>query len=209
LTDLRHILTETPDWSPSDDRIAFVSQDRANRQIYTVSALGGPARAITNEEGVRSGDGWTLDGSAYYYTSTRSGRAEVWSLPRGGGLSQQITVDGGICGFESARGIFYYWKGESGKRGSLFRRTTQGDQPVPLAAEGMPCRTAPSPKGFYFRSADGNDVYLYDDATGSGRVFQRPDRPFTRFTVSPDGSWLAINHDGKEGKDLMIMEHFR
>jgi hypothetical protein len=74
----------------------------------------------------------------------------------------------------------------------------------------MPCRTAPSPKGFYFRSADGNDVYLYDDATGScGRVFQRRDRPFTRFTVSPDGTWLAINYDGKEGKDLMIMGHFR
>ena len=51
-----------------------------------------------------------------YYTSMRSGRPEVWRVPRGGGPSQQITQNGGICGFESPRGIFYYWKGESGNR---------------------------------------------------------------------------------------------
>jgi Tol biopolymer transport system component len=210
VTDLRHILTETPDWFPSDDRIAFVSQDRANRQIYTVSVSGGPATAITNEEGIRSGDGWTLDGSAYYYTSARSGRPEVWRVPRAGGPSQQITRDGGICGFESPRGIIYYWKGESGNRGALFRRTTHGDESVPLPTEGVPCRSAPSPKGFYFRSADGSGVYLYDEATGRCvPILQRPDRPFDRFTVSPDGSWLAIAYNGKQSKDLMIMEHFR
>jgi hypothetical protein len=185
-------------------------RDRANRHIYTVSASGGPATAITNEEGVRSGDGWTLDGSAYYYTSMRSGRPEVWRVPRGGGPSQQITQNGGICGFESPRGIFYYWKGESGNRGALFRRTTQGDQPVPLAAEGVPCRTSPAPKGFYFKLADGSGVFLYDETTATCvHVFQRPDRPFTRFTVSPDGVLLAINNDGKQNKDLMIMERFR
>jgi Tol biopolymer transport system component/DNA-binding winged helix-turn-helix (wHTH) protein len=210
LTDLRHILTEAPDWSPSDDLIAFVSQDRANRQIYLASTSGGQATAITHEEGVRSGDGWSLDGSAYYYTSTRSGRAEVWRVPRGGGPSQQVTRDGGICGFESPRGIFYYWKGESGNRGALFRRTAQGEQPALIAAEGVSCRTSPSPKGFYFRSADRSEVYLYDEAAGSSvRVPQRPDRSFSRFTMSPDGDWLAINFNGKESKDLMIMEHFR
>ena len=210
LTDLCHILTETPDWSPSNDLIAFVSQDHANRQIYTVSASGGAATALTHEEGVRSGDGWARDGTAYYYTSTRSGRAEVWRVPRGGGQSQQITRNGGICGFESARGTFYYWKGENGQPGALFERTAQGDQPVRLATQGVTCRTAPSPNGFYFKSAEGDAVYLYDEATRSClRVPQHPDRPFSRFTVSPDGSWLAINYDGKQSKDLMIMEHFR
>jgi Tol biopolymer transport system component len=210
LTNLRHILTEVPDWAPSDDLVAFVSQDRANRQIYLASPSGGPATAITNEEGVRSGDGWSRDGSAYYYTSTRSGRAEVWRVSRGGGRPQQITLNGGICGFESPRGVFYYWQGESGARGSLFRRTTEGDQPMSLATQGVPCRTAQSPKGFYFKSADTGDVYLYDEAAQSCmRILQRPDRPFTWFTVSPDGNWLVINFDGKQSSDLMIMEHFR
>jgi Tol biopolymer transport system component/DNA-binding winged helix-turn-helix (wHTH) protein len=210
LTDLRHILTEAPDWSPSDDLIAFVSQDRANRQIYLARTSGGPATAITNEEGVRSGDGWSRDGSAYYYTSTRSGRAEVWRAPRGGGRPQQITLNGGICGFETPGGAFYYWKGESGARGALFRRTTDADQPVSLAAQGVPCRTAQSPRGFYFKSADTGDVYLYDEAAETcSRILRRPDRPFTWFTVSPDGNWLAINFDGNESSDLMILEHFR
>jgi hypothetical protein len=37
----------------------------------------------------------------------------------------------------------------------------------------------------------------------------RPDRPISRFTVSPDGAWLAITFDGRERSELMIMEHFR
>jgi len=92
----------------------------------------------------------------------------------------------------------------------LFRRTMEGYQPVSLATQGVPCRTSQSPKGFYFKSADTGDVYLYDEAVEScTRVAWRPDRSFTWFGVSPNGNWLAINFDGTESSDLMIMEHFR
>jgi Tol biopolymer transport system component/DNA-binding winged helix-turn-helix (wHTH) protein len=210
LTDLRHLLTEAPDWSPSGEEIAFVSQDRANRQICIVRASGGPAVAITSEEGIRSGNGWSHDGSAYYYTSIRTGRPEVWRVPRTGGRTQQITTSGATCGFESARGTFYYWKGENWHRGVLLRRTPQGDQPVPLAPQGLACLIAPALNGFYFESADTHDIYLYDEAADrSVHVLPHPDRVFGRFTVSPDGRWLALDSDGAESSDLMIMEHFR
>jgi Tol biopolymer transport system component/DNA-binding winged helix-turn-helix (wHTH) protein len=210
LTNLRHPITEAPDWSPSGEQIAFVSQDRANRQIFVVSASGGPAAAITDEQGIQSGGGWSRDGRGYYYTSTRSGRPEVWEAPRGGGQPEQITVKGGVCGFESARGIFYYWKGEIGRRGTLMRRTPEGDQPLPLASEAVGCRTAASPKGFYFVSAETGGVSLYDESMErSERVFPHAGEPVTWFTVSPDGHWLAMNSEVKEGSDLMIMEHFR
>jgi len=97
-------------------------------------------------------------------STTRPGRAQVWRAPQGGGRSQQITLNGGICGFESPRGVPYYRRGESGARGSLFRQTTEGEQPVSLLTQGVPCRTAQSPKGFYFMSADTSDVYLCDEA---------------------------------------------
>jgi Tol biopolymer transport system component/DNA-binding winged helix-turn-helix (wHTH) protein len=209
LTDVRHLLTETPDWSPSDEQIAFLSQDGAHRQIYVVSASGGPARAITNEDGISSGDGWSHDGTSYYYTSTRSGRQEVWKALWNGGEPQQITTNGGLCGFESTRGVFYYWQGESGKPGSVLRRAADGDHPVPLSPKGVSCRTAPSPRGFYFKSADTNEVYLYDETTERCVRVLRPDRPISRFAVSPDGDWLSISFDGRERRELMIMEHFR
>lgn len=209
LTDLRHLITETPDWSPSGEEIAFLSQERAHRQIYVVRASGGPPAAITSEEGIISGDGWTHDGGAYYYTSTHSGRREVWKVPQGGGQPQQVTNSGGMCGFESARGVFYYWKGESGRRAALMQRAQDGDGVTPLVPEGVGCRTAPSPDGFYFKSADTGEVYLYDEAGGRCVRVLKPDRPYSRFTVFPNRRWVVLDFKGKEQSNLMIMEHFQ
>lgn len=210
LTDLHRLLTETPDWSPSGAQIAFVSQDRADRQIYVVGASGGLATAITNQQGIRSGDGWSHDGSEYYYTSARSGRPEVWKVPIAGGKPRQVTASGGMCGFESPSGVFYYWQGEIDSPGTLMQRTAEGDRPVPLKPQGITCRNSPSSTGFYFKAAGTGDIYRYDEASRlSARVLRRPDRPFVRFSVSPDGNWGALDFRGKETSDLMVMEHFR
>ena len=58
LTNLRRQLAQIGDWSPSDDLIAFVSQDGGSRQIFTVGSSGGPATPITHEDGVDYGTGW-------------------------------------------------------------------------------------------------------------------------------------------------------
>jgi Tol biopolymer transport system component len=207
LTDLRNLITEAPDWSPSGEKLAFVSQDRANRQIYVVNAAGGPAAPITAEQGIMSGGGWSRDGR-YYYTSTRSGRPEVWKASEGGGPPLQITSQGGVCGFESPRGTFYYWKGD-GKLGSLLRRNSDGDTPLPFVPQTVTCRTAPSPKGFYFQSAETSGLWLYDEALERVEtVVPHPKQEVSWFTFSPDGSWLAMNSEVKANSDLMIMEHF-
>ena len=89
------------------------------------------------------------------------------------------------------------------------RRTPDGDLPVTLTPEAISCRTALSPWGFYFKSADTSDVYLYDEVIERCiRVFHRPSLPFNQFTVSPDGRWLASDSSSKNGSALMITEHF-
>jgi len=187
LTDLRHPLTELGHWSPADDAIAFVSQDRGHRQIYVVGSSGGPAVPVTNENGVGIGTGWSRDGSAYYYNSSHSGRLEVWKVSRGGGRPEPMTVNGGEAGFESTRGVFYYW------RQKLMRRTPDGDREVSLDPPSSPQWLAvPAPEGFYYKAADTQDIYLYDENTGrSARVLARPERPFNQFTMSPDGRFGA------------------
>ena len=210
LTDLRHPLTEQADWSPGGDMLSFVSQDRAHRQIYEVRSSGGPAHALTSEEGVRNGGGWSRDGSGYYYTSTRSGRMEVWKTPRDGGQPQQMTANGGQCGFETPRGVFHYWQIEGGRHAALVRRMPAGDEVVKLAPPGRSCMTALSPKGFFYKAADAGDVYLYDESTGqSVRVFEQLPRPFNQFAASPDGRWLIVDFRHEEAADLMIMDRFR
>jgi hypothetical protein len=122
-----------------------------------------------------------------------------------------MTATGGQCGFESPRGVFYYWavEGGAGRRGPLMRRSPAGDQQVALIPDGVACKTAPSPAGFYFRSADGGDIYLYDEAAGhSRRVLRHPPSAYS-FTISPDGRWYAVELARSESQDLMIMERFR
>jgi hypothetical protein len=90
------------------------------------------------------------------------------------------------------------------------RRTPTGDAVVNLAPPGLPCRTAPSPKGFFYKAADSSDIYLYDEGAGrSVRIFGQLPRPFNGFTASPDGRWLITDFRREEAADLMIMEHFR
>jgi len=69
---------------------------------------------------------------------------------------------------------------------------------VSVVTQGVPCRTALSPKGFYFKSADTSDVNLRGEAAQSyTRILQRPDRAFTWFTVSPDGGWQSTSMAGR------------
>ena len=162
---------------------------------------------------MRFGGGWSRDGAGYYYTSTRSGRSEVWKAPRGVGPAKQMTANGGQCGFESPRGVFYNWGLEGGSGGgqhaALMRRSQAGDQQVSLIPDGFASQTAPSPIGFYFKAADTGDIYLYDETGGrSQRVLQHPP-PAHSFTMSPDGRWFAIESARSENQDLMIMERFR
>lgn len=209
LTDLRHQISEVGHWSPTGDGITFVSQDRGPRQIYWVGSSGGPALPITNEDGVEGGSGWARDGSGYYYDSVRSGRREVWKAPRGGGRSVMMTVNGGRSGFESQRGIFYYWQ-DAKQAGILIRRTSSGDTEIPLIPRGCGnCGTTLSAGGFYYVAADTNEVYLHDENTGrSVRALKHLAEPFFQFTISPDGRWFAFGSAVTESVNLMIMEDF-
>ena len=208
LTDLRHQISEAGHWSPDGARIAFVSQDHGSRQIYAIGSSGGPAVPITQEEGVENGTGWTRDAKGYYYDSVRSVRREVRKAPHDGGRSELI-VSAGHGGFESQRGIFYYWRDSNESQG-LMRRTSSGDEEVALVPKGCEsCSTAPSAEGFYYVAAEPNEVYLYVEKTGrSVRVLKRPARPLNQFTVSADGRWFAYGLVGTPSIDLMIMEDF-
>jgi eukaryotic-like serine/threonine-protein kinase len=209
LTDLHRQLSEAGEWSPDGSRIAFVSQDRGSRQIYLVGSSGGPAVPITREEGVENGSGWTRDAKGYYYDSVRSGHREVRKAPSDGGRSELMTAGGGHGGFESQRGVFYYWR-DANRSGALMRRTSTGDTEVALVPKGCPtCGTAPSAEGFYYVAVDLMQVCLYVEKTGhSVRVLNGPLKDLHQFTVSADGRWFAYGLIGIPSIDLMIMENF-
>ena len=209
LTDVRHQLTEVGHWSPDGALIAFVSQDRGYRNLYAIAASGGPAAALTNDPGVQSGNGWSHDGAAYYYTATHSGRDEVWKVPRGGGRPEQAATGWG--GFESGSGMFYYWRDVPGRGAVFMQRTALAEQELALGPR-LPVRAPmwPAHTGFYYRARGTDDVYFYDETRGEPVLaLKRPPGLFNAFCISPDGQWFVSDFQGKASVDLMMMEHFR
>jgi len=212
LTDLRHQLTEVGHWCPADDAIAFVSQDRGGRQVYLVRSAGGAPMALTNEDGVESGTGWTRDGSGYYYNSVAAAHPGVRKVLRGGGHSEAAAPEGSRNGLETGSGTFYYWKRVAAdKPYVLMRRTTAGDVETPMLPPADASSSAVSATdGFYYKSWGADEVCFYEEITGrSTRVLGRIGKTFLNFTVSPDGVWLATDLKGETRVDLMMMEKFR
>ncbi|MFN7932006.1 MAG: protein kinase [Bryobacteraceae bacterium] len=106
----------SPRWSPDGSQIAFDAYTHALGDIYIIGQEGGAARRLTPEPSAESRPSWSRDGKWIYFTSDRTGRAEVWKAPIGGGPAIQITRDGGDHAMESVDGksiFFYNRKGEN------------------------------------------------------------------------------------------------
>ncbi len=93
-----------PSWSPHGHRIAFWGLDRAagsgQRDIWTISAEGGAAVAVTEDVYLDWNPVWSADGRHLYFSSDRAGGLNIWRIPideESGtvlGRAQQMTTGG-------------------------------------------------------------------------------------------------------------------
>ena len=102
-----------PSWSPDSQNIAFTAVQKGMKDdIYSISAKGGAPRRLTTHPAEDKWPNWSHDGKWIYFSSTRSGREEIWKMPSNGGEAVQITRNSGDMPEESADGKFlYYMKG--------------------------------------------------------------------------------------------------
>ena len=67
-----------PDWSPDGSEIVYETIRGTDRQIFRISASGGPAEQLTDASANSFRPSWSPDGERIAYCSARSGKAEVW-----------------------------------------------------------------------------------------------------------------------------------
>jgi Tol biopolymer transport system component len=118
-----------PSWSPDSQNIVLtVVQKGIKEDIDVVNANGGVARRMTTDPAEDKWPYWSHDGKWIYFSSTRSGREEIWKMPSTGGEAVQVTRNSGDSPQESSdRRSLYYMKGWP-EAMTVWRASVDGNQ---------------------------------------------------------------------------------
>jgi eukaryotic-like serine/threonine-protein kinase len=205
-----------PSWSPDGQKVALtVAQKGMKEDIYVVNVNGGVPRRMTTDPAEDKWPDWSHDGKWIYFSSTRSGREEIWKMPSNGGEAVQITRNSGDIPQESSDGkSLYYMKGWPDPV-SVWRASVDGNQEAKVLdsvhSEGQ---WAVGKEGIYFfRPADKmghSDICFYEFATGQIRKVLTIQGPVnTHIVVSPDGRTILYPQSDESGSVLMLVDNFR
>jgi Tol biopolymer transport system component/predicted Ser/Thr protein kinase len=187
----------TPDWSPDGKWLTFSTQrDDGGFDIAVMESSGGPARPLTagndNERPV-----FSHDGRRVWFTSTRTGRSEIWSVAFEGGPETQFTSEGRMTARVSTDGRTVYYQDFSG---NLYARQLAGGPERRIATDlaGRYAFTVVR-DGIYLVRADkqgSNGVLYFADLAGqSGRVVSDlPGYWAGGPSVSPDQRTILYSH---------------
>jgi Tol biopolymer transport system component len=205
-----------PSWSPDSQSIAFtVAQKAMKDDIYVVGVNGGVPRRMTTNPAEDKWPYWSHDGKWIYFSSTRSGREEIWKMPSSGGEAVQITRNSGDIPQESPDGKFLYYMKGWPEAVSVWRATVDGSQEAKVldSVDSAGEWTVGKEGIYFFRTPDKmghSDICIYEFATAQTRRLLNIQRPVeNHIAVSPDGRTILYPQSDESGSVLMLVENFR
>jgi len=203
-------LLGAPVWSPDAKRIAFNAQgEDGTWNIKVVDAAGGPSHAVTEDAGSENYPAWSADGQSIYFSSARTGRAEVWRVPAAGGAETQVTTSGG--GQPRIDGsTLYYRRGpmlfarslDTGQEHDIVTTLAPGGSPYDAHGRTLWYVTRP-PQSRAF------EIHVKDLNSGEDRVFDSfTGNGVLTLSVAPDRKSALLSVNRSQG-DLILVENFR
>jgi Tol biopolymer transport system component len=190
--------------SPDGSRVAFVSRATGNSDIWTQNVDGSDLRQLTNDEAADAWPIWSPDGEWIVFGSLRDQQWETRRVPAAGGPDEKI-VDGFFRGDCIRQPIGTgTWLVSSLLMGNGIRLIDSERRSVVWEERfdvGGPSAPMFSPDGRFIsvvrqESRDRDAIWVYEAATGKGRVaarFPEPFRMYFRACWADDGKALVVN----------------
>jgi TolB protein len=86
---------QEPAWSPKGDLIAFSGRDeKRSFDIYTVNPTSGVIIRVTQDSGTNEKPSWSPNGRHLVFSSTRSGKRQLWMSTPDGKTQSKLTEEG-------------------------------------------------------------------------------------------------------------------
>ena len=206
----------SPSWSPDGRWVAFDSRgDDAQRDVWTIGADGSGLRRVTSSAANDIVPSWSHDGRFIYFASDRTGRAEVYRVPAGGGPEEQLTRGGGIYPVESFDGRTLYY--QRNVDGALLAQPSSGGDERELRPCVKSMSWSAAPHGLVYQdcggaaTADepGERLRAWDARNGRDTPLVTADADGIQgLSVSPDGRSIVYGRV-REISSLMMIENFR
>ncbi len=215
LTDSRGAPIGAAKWSPDGRQIAFDWRPLERSGIYVMAGDGGNTKVLVSDSSQNSVPAWSHDGRFIYFSSTRSGRSEIWKTRAEGGPAVQISRQGGFAPQGSPDGKFIYYFRDAGLwRMPLADATPSGpeSQVTPVALRpGDWGNWVPANDGIYYirrKNNGGAEIDFFDFARQTDRtVYVMPKAPIfadNGLSLSPDGKVLLFVEVDRDDSSIFV-----
>lgn len=218
-----------PRWSPSSDRIAFVTRpttllnDGWNSDIRVVDIESGDSRLLFENPGPDSSPRWSPDGSTIAFTANTNTGTSVWYnklylMPADGSSEPEILLEdfdlNAGAPIWAPNGADIYWSTGQGTKTNLFSVQTATDEVLD--------HSAPAGVNFQFTlSPDGGRwVWVHANPSHPSELYTAPSGDMAQARrLTEHNSWIAadqielasvqtITWDNSEGQPIEGVVHF-
>ena len=212
---------DEPVWNADGSKVAFVSEENGNMDIYVIKADGTGKTRLTTSTGQDRAPSWSPDGTKIAFYSDRGGANAIYTMNADGSSQTSIgegyapawSPNGSTIAFTSARNGLdaIYTMGVDGSNATALVYTNggcsypvwnpQGTRIAFRAVISGPQQAQQVQHDIYILNADGSGGFTHLTHYSIGVGLGNAKRP----AWSPDGTNIVFYNDAQSGNGMMVI----